>query len=139
MDTACIADPWLAWPVPWSREQREYVRLCYAERRRHPLRMITVARLANVPEWWDTVAAIADTSAIVLPPDVRVEVVPAARATVLGQERQARARQCHNLCRKCRGRGTKRHHAMCDRNPWSPRGDQGVIRRLWKRHSAATW
>jgi hypothetical protein len=33
--------------------------------------------------------------------------------TVLREERRARAANVRHYCRKCRGLGAKRHHAMC--------------------------
>lgn len=40
--------------------------------------------------------------------------------TVLGEERKARGTNVSHYCRKCRGLGTKRHHAMCPKRgaPW---------------------
>ena len=94
---------------PWSPEIRERVR---RELRASPLRAMRLdAAVADKV----LVALISHLGgdAIVLPQDVTVETSGVVQTTLLREERKARATNIGHYCRKCRGLGTRRHHAMC--------------------------
>lgn len=80
---------------PWSPEHRERVR---QELRAHPLVEVTFGPYPLPNGVVGTVTRVVDP-----------------QPTVLREERKARAANVRHYCRKCRGLGTKRHHAMCPR------------------------
>lgn len=84
---------------PWTPEQREIVR---RELRRHPALFEDLGVAAFEPA-----AFYRDDR---------------PQPTVLRQERKARAANIGRYCRKCRGLGTKRHHALC------PKGDRLIMK-----------
>ncbi len=89
---------------PWSPEHRERVR---QELRAHPLVEVTFGPYPLPDGVVGTVTRVVDP-----------------QPTVLREERRARAANVRHYCRKCRGLGTKRHHAMCPK--------RGVWRQTYK-------
>lgn len=105
---------------PWSPEIRERVR---RDLRDHPRWLVDISGNGG----WNGGAWIA-----------RQKI----RSTVLSEERKARAANASHYCRKCRGLGTKRHHAMCKRRGrchrmgLTPNREErdGLSMRAWKAH-----
>lgn len=121
---------------PWPPEVRERVR---QELRWHPLRVLMIPpKLAMSAELSTAILAEQIRSAaredyLLLPAGTEIEIIePRPRRTVLGEERKARWAQAFKLCRKCQGRGTKRHHAMCMRRGGGPQRWRAKVRRQLK-------
>lgn len=80
---------------PWSPESRERVR---RDLRAHPMCEVEFHPYTLSNGEAGRVARVVDP-----------------QPTVLREERKARADNIAHYCRKCRGLGTKRHHAMCQK------------------------
>ncbi len=78
---------------PWTPEHREQVR---RDLKAHPMVEVTFGPYPSPDGVVGTVTRVVDP-----------------QPTVLREERRARAANVRHYCRKCRGLGTKRHHAMC--------------------------
>lgn len=119
---------------PWSSEVRERVR---SELKRSPL---VEVRLDVTPdemrEHLTRLGQYVRGEIAELHPMRRKLCDP--QPTILGEERRARVANISRYCRKCRGLGTKRHHAMCPlrglrqkRPTWGGEGMTPVERREW--------
>jgi len=116
-------EPLSAWKVyapkplpPWTPEHRERVR---QELRAKPLIVASVPAVTQTPDQATLFDAINDmlrsqSLVLMLPSNAEVTILsPRPQPTVLREERRGRAANVSHYCRKCRGLGTKRHHAMC--------------------------
>lgn len=112
---------------PWSPEHRERVR---RELRGKPLFFAKVPTVTRTPDQATLFDAINETLraqnlALMVPSSAEMTILsPRPPPTVLREERRARAANVGHYCRKCRGFGTKRHHAMCPK--------RGVWRQTYK-------
>jgi hypothetical protein len=131
---AGMVEPLGAWKVygpkplpPWTPEHRERVR---QELRANPLFFAKVPTVTRTPDQATLFDAInnmlrAQSLTLTVPSSAEMTILsPRPQPTVLREERRARAANVRHYCRKCRGLGTKRHHAMCPK--------RGVWRQTYK-------
>ncbi len=108
---------------PWTAEHREEVRRDLKANPMMVARMPAVSRTPDRSTLFDAINQMLGSQrlALMLPSTAEVTILsPRPQPTVLREERKARAANVRRYCRKCRGLGTKRHHAMCPKR-WRAR------------------
>jgi len=101
---------------PWTPEHRERVRQELRAKSLFFAKVPTVTRTPDQATLFDAINAMLHSQnlTLVAPSSVKMTILsPRPQPTVLREERRARAANVRHYCQKCRGLGTKRHHAMC--------------------------